>query len=170
MGILVKLCSELSKCFQFTKLSEVLGTPELTLLSPYLNQPIISANSDNPNSKQFALTDLDYERIPDQILSLLRVGDTRYVIYAFGQSLKPAEYGPVVNGAQLGPVWTGSGPNFGLPLNYQITGEVATRAVVRVDFDLAADSSKDMASPNFQKFDYSKPHVVIESFNLLPPN
>ena len=67
-------------------MSEVLGTPELTSLSPYLNQPFISAISDDPNTKQFLLTDLDYERIPDQILSLLRVGDTRYVIYAFGQS------------------------------------------------------------------------------------
>jgi len=49
-------------------------------------------------------------------------------------------------------LYMGGGPFFGLCTNYQITAEVVTRAVVRVD-----------GAP-------SKPRTVIESFNVLPPD
>jgi hypothetical protein len=150
---------------QFFKLSEFLATPELTGQSPYLT-PVANGVSFIPQSatseytRKTMLTDLDYERIPDQILSLLKVGDTRFVVYAFGQSLKPApnlpDYASVV----------ASGPYAGMVINYQITGEVATRSVVRVDFERELNP----ASTNYLKFDYRKPHAVVESFNVLPPN
>ena len=84
--------------------------PELTTKSPFLNQ-----SSDD--LKRFGLDDFAYEQIPQQILSLLRVGQSRFVIYAYGQSLKPAQIDP------------GSG----VVVNYQVTAEFATRTVVRVE-------------------------------------
>jgi hypothetical protein len=45
-----------------------------------------------------------------------------------------------------------SGPLFGLCPNYQITAEVATRTVLRLD-----------GAPN-------NPRPVVESFNALPPD
>jgi hypothetical protein len=58
------------------------------------------------------------ERIPQQTLSLLRVGEPQFVIFAWGQSLKPT-----------GQPYLGTGPNYGIYTNYQITGECLTRTV-----------------------------------------
>jgi hypothetical protein len=117
----------------FARLGDVLATPELTIASPYL----IATN-------RAVINDAVIERIPQQILGLLHGGDQppRFVIYAYGQALKPAPKS----------IYTVSGPFFGLCTNYQITAEVAIRAVVRVD-----------GAP-------SKPRTVIESFNILPPD
>ena len=82
------------------------------------------------------------ERIPQQIMGLLRGGEQpRFVIYSYGQALKPAERSLVT-----------SGPFFGMCTNYQIMAETATRAVVRVE-----------GAPN-------NPRVVLEEFNVLPPD
>jgi len=133
---------------RFEQLGDILRVPELTSLSPYLTMPFISEREDG--EKKYQLKDLDYERIPDQILSLLKVGEPRFVIYAFGQSLKP-EY---------------IDPGTGVALNYQITGEVSTRTVVRVDFDPISLNPTDV---NYLKPDVNRPHIVVESFNILPP-
>jgi len=89
------------------------------------------------------------ERIPQQIMGLLRGGDEppRFVIYAFGQALKPAEHSLV----------TVSGPFFGLCTNYQVTAESVIRAVVRVD------NAPTPRAPN------NVPRVYVESFNVLAP-
>lgn len=116
----------------FRSLAEFLQVPELTVRSPFLN-------TSSALQRQMALTDSAYERIPEQILSLLKVGEPRFVIYAFGQSLKPAP-----NSIQF------EGPYPRLCTNYQVTGEVYTRAVARVETTRQG------------------PRVVIESFNLLP--
>jgi hypothetical protein len=116
----------------FHRLADWLAVPELTVQSPFLEQS-------DPVSVQYGLTDEAYERIPQQILSLLKVGESRYVIYCFGQSLRPAP-----RSVQA------SGPYPGICTNYQITGEVYTRAVARVT-----------GTP-------SAPRVAIESFNNLP--
>lgn len=63
------------------------------------------------------------EMIPQQTLSLLRTDEPRVVIYAFGQSLKPAPNSIV----------TRPGVFYGLCTNYVVTGEFATRTVVRFD-------------------------------------
>jgi len=68
---------------------------------------------------KFGIDDYAYERIPQQILSLLRVGQPRFVIYAYGQALKPAHIDPAT----------------GIVDNYQVTAEYATRTVVRVEGD-----------------------------------
>ncbi|PWU08583.1 MAG: hypothetical protein C5B50_29260 [Verrucomicrobia bacterium] len=112
----------------FHSLGDILKTPQLTDASPYITQ-----NSPFLNDEVF-------ERIPQQILGLIKCDHTpRFVIYAYGQTLKPANNSLVT-----------SGTFSGLCTNYQVTAEVATRSVVRID-----------GAP-------SNPHVVIESFNVLP--
>jgi hypothetical protein len=128
----------------FSSLAEFLQIPELTVRSPYLTDPFVS-----PNALQFrdlVLTDADYEAIPEKILSLVKVGEPRFVIYAFGQSLKPAPQSVLPSG------------NFrGLCVNYEVTGELAARAVVRVEM-----VTQRNAPP--------RPRTIIESFNILPPD
>ncbi|HEV2392889.1 MAG TPA: hypothetical protein VG146_11080 [Verrucomicrobiae bacterium] len=114
----------------YQKLGDILATPQLTVASPYL--------VGNPG----LMNDAVVERIPQQILGLLHGGDApRFVIYSYGQALKPAAHSLVTSGAYLD-----------LCTNYQITAESATRAVVRID-----------GLPN-------NPHAVVESFNVLPPD
>ena len=67
-----------------------------------------------------------YEWLPQQMMSLLRVSGTpqspmRYVIYCYGQTLRPAQNGIVTSGSL-----------FGMCTNYQVVAETATRAVVSV--------------------------------------
>ena len=135
---------------QFPRVGDVLAVTNLTAGSPFLHQPFITPAGEQ--MKNQLLADVDYERIPEQIMSLLKLGDTRYVIYTWGQSLKPAH---VVT----------SGPHRGLVDNYQITGEVATRAVVRIEFEpFNSPTNVNYGQPNFQR-----PRAVTESFNIMPP-
>lgn len=117
----------------FKTVGEILATPELTMDSPFLNLS---------SSKQIerGLTDAAVERIPQQILSLLKTDEPRIVVYAFGQSLKPAERSLVT--------YKGF---YNICTNYQITGEFATKTVLRIE-----DAPQ-------------KPRAVVESFTILPP-
>lgn len=90
---------------------EILQVPALTVESPFLNQ--------TGDQIKWGLDDFAYEQIPQQILSLLRVGPARFAIYAYGQALKPEKINPAN----------------GLVSNYQVTAEYATRTVVRVEGD-----------------------------------
>jgi len=119
----------------FDHLGDLLATPELTVSSPFLN-------TNTANLLNSGITDAAYERIPQQILGLINCDHTpRFVIYSWGQALKPADRSVL-----------SSGPFINLCTNYQITAEVATRTVVRID-----------GAPN-------NPHAVIENFNILPPD
>jgi hypothetical protein len=142
---------------RFEHIGDILRAPELTVYSPFLTPPIITQRVIDNDDRKFLLKDIDYERIPDQIMSLLKVGEPRFVIYAFGQSLKPEFVDPAS----------------GVALNYQVTGEVATRTVVRVDFDRVTLPNgapiTDPTDPNYGKPDVTRPHIVVESFNLVPP-
>lgn len=117
---------------RYPSLGMVLATPELTVRSPYLNT--------NADQLQYHISEESYESIPRQILSLLKADEPRVVVYAFGQSLKPAE-------ASIVRV---PGPYFQICTNYAITGEVVTKSVVR--FDGPVENLKS----------------VVESFNVLP--
>ena len=119
----------------FRSVGEILAVPELTIKSPLLNP-----TGDQP---KYGISDAAYERIPQQVMSLLKLGDPRFVVYSYGQSLKPLN---VHLGAQY----------FNMVTNYQITGEVATKTVLRVQ-----------GGPNGQ-YDARNPRVVIESFTVLP--
>jgi hypothetical protein len=117
----------------FENLGDVLAAPELTVQSPFLNL--------TPQQIQHGLTDEAVERIPQQVLSLIKSDEPRIVVYAFGQSLKPAERSIVT-----------SGNFYNICTNYQVTGEVVAKAVLRID-----DAPK-------------RPRVVVESYNILPPD
>jgi hypothetical protein len=131
----------------FSRLGDILAVPELTVASPFLN-------TNTAVLQTRGISEAAYERIPQQILGLLRADPTpRFVIYSYGQALKPAERSIVT-----------SGRFFGMCTNYQITAEVATRAVVRVE-----------GIPNFPAWPVPAPaltnvNVVVESFNVLPPD
>jgi hypothetical protein len=95
---------------EFSYLGEVLATPSLTTNSPFLGP--LRAN----------VPDEVYERIPQQVLSLLKEDEPRVVVYAYGQSLAPV--GP--------PVLAPGKPYDGMCTNYQVTGEVLTKSVLRI--------------------------------------
>jgi len=99
----------------------------------------------NQDQRFYGMTDEAYERIPRQIASLLKFGEPRFVVYCYGQSLKPAPNSIVLSAP------FGSGL-FNLCTNYQITGEVLTRTILRVE-------------PNP---DAQHPKTVVESYNILP--
>ncbi|MCF7668916.1 MAG: hypothetical protein K9N48_03965 [Verrucomicrobia bacterium] len=111
----------------FQHLGEVLDAPALTIDSPYLNQ---AADG---------ITDEMMERIPQRILSLLKLDKPRITVYAIGQSLDPAE-----NSYVLTP-----GDFYKLCTNYQISGEVITKSVIRIEGDP------------------EKPRAVIEDFDVI---
>ena len=121
----------------FPRLGDVLRVPELTVNSPFIARGaggIVLTNQ---------LDDAAFERIPQQVLGLLKGGEQpRFVIYSYGQTLKPANNSTA----------TSSGLYSGLCTNYQITAEAATRTVVRID-----------GAP-------SNPRAVVESFSVLPPD
>lgn len=117
---------------RFNYLGEILATPELSDNSPYLR--LTSGRLGSP-------PDAAVERIPQQILGLLNRDEPRVVIYGFGQSLKPAPDSAVVE----------PGRYFLMSTNYQVTGEYATRAVVRFEGDPRA------------------PRAVVENFQVMPP-
>ena len=129
----------------FANVGGVLAVPELTVNSPYLGS---TAGNNISTSGNTNITDAGVERIPQQTMSLLRLGDQpRFVIYAYGQSLKPADRS-IVQAA----------PYTGLCANYQITGESAIRAVVRVE-GVSVNDPKPF-----------RPRLVVESYNNLPPD
>ena len=149
----------------FTQLGQILSVPELSVNSPFLN-------TTDPT-----LTDQDYEQLPQQIMSLLRVGSPRYVIYAYGQSLKPAD-----NSLQIG------GPYFGTCTNYQITGEMETRTVITIEPSKPYPLISTNPAVNFNNLMFRvlnptqnpmmpgqppatqpQPRAVIQNFNVLPP-
>lgn len=136
----------------FNRLGDILSVPELTLdaLAP-LRNPAARTNSspflnlvwdDLGRSKQLetGLNDAVLEWLPQQMMSLVKLGEPRFVVYSYGQGLKPADRAVIT-----------SGPYFGMVTNYQITAEVVTRAVVRLE-----------GAPD-------NPRAVVESFNVVPP-
>ncbi|MGC8742248.1 MAG: hypothetical protein ACP5T0_00005, partial [Verrucomicrobiia bacterium] len=125
---------------RFTRLSEILEVPELTTRSPFINYTTAV------DTMQVA-SDAALERIPVQILSLLKVGEPRFLIYAYGQSLRPA----------AGSITFGTGSMFQLCTNYQVVGEAVIRSVIRVENEYIPGETNLV------------PRVITESFNLLPP-
>jgi hypothetical protein len=120
----------------FEHKGDILSTLALTENSPFLNTDGVQLTN--------GITDEEYEWLPQQIMSLLRGGNApRYVIYCYGQALKPAPNSLVTAGGQF----------FGMCTNYQVVSESAVRVVLRVD---------DART--------SHPHAVVESYNVLPPD
>jgi hypothetical protein len=135
---------------EFHTLGDVLAAPTLTVASPFL-----SPNSFPPADPGLLnLNDAAYERLPQQILGLLKCDHTpRFVIYAFGQTLKPESTRAIVK----------SGLFAGMCTNYQIVAEAATRTVVRFE-------GVPQFQPGSQTPAITSLHPVIESFTVLPPD
>jgi hypothetical protein len=146
----------------FTHAGDILSVPQLTEQSPFLNW-------NSAVQQQNGISDELMEWLPQQVMSLLRVSDSpRYVIYSYGQTLKPAPDSIVTSG----------GAYFGMITNYQIVSEIATRAVVRFNStvtNVITMSFTNDALGNLITNWYSVPVVtnnnaVIESFDILPPD
>jgi hypothetical protein len=128
----------------FEHAGDVLAASKLSDGSPFLNA--------DANQQIHAISDEMYEWLPQQIMSLVDVSGTpqsppRYVVYCYGQTLKPAPDGIV-----------SSGQFFGLCTNYQVTAESASRAIIRIE------NTPTPANPN------ATPHIVVEQYNPLPPD
>ena len=128
----------------FEHAGDILSAPKLTELSPFLN---LSTAAQITNG----ISDEMYEWLPQQTMGLLTVSSTpRYVIYSYGQTLKPAPNG-ITTDSQF----------FGMVTNYQVVSEIATRAVVRVNTVLKPNSDGTVTT------NYS---TTVEQFNVLPPD
>ena len=95
----------------FMHMGDILASPGLTTMSPFVQVASTRINDET------------YERIPQQIMSLLKADEPRVVIYTFGQTLAPAGT-PVINpGTRYHQMYT----------NYQVVAEVWAKHVLRVE-------------------------------------
>ena len=123
----------------FIHAGDILRAPALSEQSPFIN--FGGGNSAYP---QYDISDEQYEWLPQQIMGLVRLGTPSYVVYCYGQTLKPAKDGTVLSGGFSQ-----------LVTNYQVTAESAARVVLRVDNPLGTNGAS--------------PRVIIESFSPLEP-
>lgn len=120
----------------FKDLGSVLNAPALSTESPYLNR--------DGSQIQNVWVDEAVERIPQQIMSLLQRDEPRFVVYAYGQSLRPAPRSLATDS-----------DFYNLCTNYQITGEVISKTTFRVEGEL-----NNPANPL---------RSVVENYSILPP-
>jgi len=126
----------------FEHIGDVLRAPALTEQSPFLNL------QDTNN-----ISDALYEWLPQQSLGLLRLATPpRYVIYCYGQALRPAPNSVNLVG----------GANFGMVTNYQVVAESAARAVLRVNQNVFTNFAGVAIGTNYS--------TTIESYNVLGPD
>ena len=111
----------------YPSLGRLLATPELTFASPYL-------------ATNKVVDDATLERIPQQILSLVHEDQPRFVVYAFGQTLREAP----------SSLYMGAGPFNRLCTNYQVTAEFATKVVAHIEGTV------------------NSPRAVVDSYNEVP--
>ncbi|HEX9048192.1 MAG TPA: hypothetical protein VF988_14295, partial [Verrucomicrobiae bacterium] len=123
----------------FIHKGDILATPALTKFSPFLN---LGSTTSGQQEMNYGINDELYEWLPQHMMGLLGASEPRYVLYCYGQTLRPAPNGTVL-----------SGPFFQLVTNYQVTAESVIRALIRVE-----DANT------------THPHAVVESYNVLPPN
>ena len=120
----------------FTHAGSILATPALTDASPFLNRTGFQT--------VYGISDEMYEWLPQQMMGLVRFGDPRYVIYCYGQALRPAPNAMV----------TIAGAYFGMVTNYQVVAETTSRAVIHLD---------KHATPSGTNYS-----TVLDSYNVLP--
>ena len=121
----------------FRRMGHLLAAPALSLESPFLNL----AN----DQVRYGINDALYEWIPQQVLGLLKEDEPYVVVYAYGQSLRPADRSVIV----------APGPFQGMVTNYQITGEVLTKTALRLV------ETRRTNQPSLFR-------AVAESYNFLP--
>ena len=130
----------------FEHIGDILRAPLLTEQSPFLNWS-------DAAQQQNGISDELYEWVPQQVMGLLRIATLpRYVIYCYGQALRPAP----------NSVFLGAGADFGLVTNYQVVAESAARAVIRVDKSVITNTNGVATGTNYS--------TTIESYNVLGPD
>ena len=139
----------------FERVSDLLAVGELTDEYPGYEAMMNSALQNSANltqlhAEKFFPNEIDYERIPQQILSLLRTDVTpRFVAYTFSQTLKPAQ-----NAVEQD----------GLCVNYAINSEAAQRTVFRLEgVDRWRDYHHRRARGDANAVRPPLPRMVIES-------
>ena len=121
----------------FTHAGSILATPALTDASPFLNRTGFQT--------VYGISDEMYEWLPQQMMGLVRFGDPRYVIYCYGQALRPAPNSMV----------TIAGAYFGMVTNYQVVAETTSRAVIHLDKHASPATGTNYST-------------VLDSYNVLP--
>jgi hypothetical protein len=111
----------------FSRASDILGVEELTDKSPYLNE-IITGITNPPDNYTtdgaYWADDLDLERIPQQLMSLLKVGGRQYYqTYIFTEQLRPARKN------NIGGVERRAVDGSRNVSNYEVAGQSARRLV-----------------------------------------
>ena len=154
----------------FEHVGDILAVPQLTAKSPFLNW----FDNGDPLQQVNGISDEMYEWLPQQAMSLLRVSGTaqspmRYVLYCYGQTLKPAPNG--IN--TLSTTLANGQSAFGMITNYQVTAEAATRAVVRFNGTKMDNLvlTNDGVSTSWLVVPFiTNNNAVVEQFNVLPSN
>ena len=141
----------------FQYLGDILATPELTLTSPFINHGTFDDEGHN-YQRELGMTDALVEWLPQQMMSLVRLGEPRFVVYAYGQSLKPAP-----QSIQM------SGPYFNLCTNYQITAETVTRTVSPLSPRVSEDHSTPLRSRSAMPSASSRVASGSRAENSSPP-
>jgi hypothetical protein len=156
----------------FEHVGDIASVPQLTVSSPFLHLSnyVSSVWVDDPVQKTNGISDEMYEWLPQQVMSLLRVGGSpqtplRYVVYSYGQALKPAPNSIYTLNTSL----ANGQSAFGMVTNYQIVSEAATRAVVRFGSTLTNIVYMTNSPPTVTNQVINN-NAVIESFNVLPPD
>jgi len=149
----------------FAHMGDILSVPALSTSSPYLNTGISTFMNSSFSQYQRGVSDEMYEWLPSKALSLLRDSPTpRYVVYGYGQALRPAQ----------GSTYSGNGALFGLVTNYQVMAESAVRAVVQVHPQIIKLPSSQIvtnANGTISVIDYVTNYTTtVESYDVLPPN
>jgi hypothetical protein len=159
----------------FEHVGDILSVPQLTDKSPFLNEynnTVLLANG-MTYQQENGISDEMYEWLPQQVMSLLRVSGTpqspmRYVIYSYGQALKPA-----ANGIYTGSQALANGQSaFGMVTNYQVVAESANRTVV--DFGSVVTNvivgPTNIINPVWMSVPIVTNNTVqIKQYNVLPP-
>ena len=142
---------------RFKRATDILAAPQLTDESPYL-PPIVGAGT---LGQYYALIprvdELDIERIPMQILSLLKAGGPkRYQAYVFTQQLKPAR--------RFHPPGTEGRPGMredGTIDNYEVIGQSAEHVLIDL---IGADEWHE----SYKRGHYGKYRAADGSLKDLP--
>ena len=112
---LVKAINELRGEGMFTRTTDILGVSELSDLSPYSVQGVTGVD------------ELDLERLPNQILSMLKTGGPSYYqLYVFVENIKPSRTLKLAKDNERSGI-----DAQGNVLNYETTKQMATRQLVR---------------------------------------
>jgi hypothetical protein len=129
----------------FEHVGDILAVPQFSEKSPFVN-----TSAQDPNGNPIYPNDEVLEWLPQRAMSLLRVSSApRYALYCYGQTLKPAQ-----NSLSTSSTTLADGRNaFGMCTNYQVVSETAVRVLVHVEDEKT-----------------SHPRIVVDSYNVLPPD